>query len=102
MSQAPHRRACTFVSVIHHTASSPLRPIGTDTAESRTAHRVRARVGPGLAVLVALAVTALPTAWLVMLAVDRIGGSIPYTAALPLGLLAAVLPFAIGAGLAES
>lgn len=88
------------MSVIHHTASSPLRPIGTDTAESRTAHRALDLMGTALAVLVALAVTALPAAWAVMVALDSFGGSISYLAALPLGLLVAVLPFVIGAGLA--
>jgi hypothetical protein len=57
-------------------------------------------MGTGLVVLVALAVTALPAAWALMFAVDALGGSISYLAALPIGLLAAVLPFVIGAGLA--
>ena len=58
-------------------------------------------MGTGLVVLIALAVTALPAAWALMIAVGALGGSISYLAALPIGLLAAVLPFVIGAGLAE-
>ena len=88
------------MTAIHHTASTPLRPIGTDRVEGRTAHRALDLMGTGLAVLIALAVTALPAAWVLMLGVAALGGSISYVAALPIGLLAAVLPFAIGAGLA--
>lgn len=88
------------MSVIHHTASTPLRPAATE-AEGRTAHRALDLMGTALAVLVAVAVTALPAAWVVMVAIERLGGSISYLAALPLGVLAAVLPFVIGAGLAN-
>lgn len=89
------------MTAIHHTAS-PLRPIGTDTVEGRNAHRALDLMGTGLAVLLALAVTALPAAWLSMLAVAALGGSMSFLAALPLGLLVAVLPFVVAAGLAES
>ena len=57
-------------------------------------------MGAGLAVLVAVAVTALPVAWALMLGIAVFGGSISFVAALPLGLRAAILPFVIGAGLA--
>ena len=88
------------MTAIHHTASTPLRPLGSDTVEGRTPHRALDLMGMGLAVLAAVAVTALPTAWWLMLGIGALGGSISYVAALPLGVLAGVLPFVFGAGIA--
>ena len=89
------------MTAIHHTASTQLRPIATGQAEGSRTHRTLDRLGAGIAVLLALAVTALPMAWIAMLVVAAFGGSLSYLSALPLGVLAGALPFVIGAGLHE-
>ena len=59
------------------------------------AHQTETALLAGCAV-VALLVTALPTAWAVMLSLGALGVSVSFVVAAPVGLVVALVPFAVG------